>query len=172
MLHVLALLVASYSPLAPRPTAPVSPRLLGRPALLVDRRALVRLAADDDDDKGGELEISSGDMSFLRERIQKIQEQGGALATPAQKYFDMAMAKPPQQLMQDFFLKSSPTVTQAMSEAVTSLLGALPPFEFDAQMTTTGDKVRHARRSPIFRRRDRSTSFGSPSSALRGSLRL
>ena len=27
------------------------------------------------------------------------------------------------------------------TDAITSLLGSLPPYEFDAQMTTTGDKL-------------------------------
>ena len=30
---------------------------------------------------------------------------------------------------------------QAMQDAVAALLGNLPPYEFDAQMTTTGDKL-------------------------------
>jgi len=119
-----------------RPTAlPLRPRvpaaLLARPAV-----AAVRCA------EGGELDASGNmDMERLRSRIQKIQENGGALATPAQKLFDKAMSKPPQQLMQDFFKSGNPAVTQAMSEAVASLLGALPPLEFDTQMTTTGDKL-------------------------------
>merc|ERR1719399_1319440 len=53
----------------------------------------------------------------------------------------MAMSKPPQALMQEFFLSRSPAVVEAMQEAVASLLGALPPFEFDTQVTTTGDKL-------------------------------
>ena len=106
------------------------------------RRALVRAegALPSDDVPGGDLMLP-GEMDGLRARIAKIQENGGALATPSQKYFDLAMSKPPQQLMQDFFKKSSDGVTKAMSEAVTSLLGALPPMEFDTQMTTTGDKL-------------------------------
>ena len=35
----------------------------------------------------------------------------------------------------------SPEVSQAMRDAITSLLGSLPPLEFDARMTTTGDKL-------------------------------
>ena len=105
-------------------------------------RPAVRLSADEAaEDEPGELALPSGDMELLRARISKIQENGGALATPAQKFFDLAMSKPPQQLMQEFFLTRSPTVVQAMQEAVASLLGALPPFEFDTQMTTTGDKL-------------------------------
>ena len=78
-------------------------------------------------------------MEKLKSRIQRIQENG--LATPAQKLFDMAMSKPPQVLMQEFFRTGDPMVVQAMQDAVASLLGTLPPFEFDAQMTTTGDKL-------------------------------
>jgi len=91
--------------------------------------------ADDDPASG----LSSDDMDRLRARIQRIQE--GGLATPAQKLFDMAMSKPPQVLMQEFFRTGDPMVVQAMQDAVAALLGTLPPFEFDAQMTTTGDKL-------------------------------
>lgn len=119
------------------------PQLQPRRADIVSRSAVLRLVTDDDDEPGGDLAapISSGDMERLRARIAKIQENGGALATPSQKFFDLAMSKPPQVLMQDFFQKRSPSVVQAMSEAVASLLGALPPFEFDTQVTTTGDKL-------------------------------
>jgi len=108
------------------------------------RAAVVRLSASEgggDDDAPGKLSLPQGDMERLRARIQKIQESGGALATPAQKYFDLAMAKPPQVLMAEFFQTRSTGVVQAMQQAVASLLGALPPFEFDAQLTTTGDKL-------------------------------
>ena len=106
------------------------------------KRAAVRCegALPSDDVPGGDL-MKAGEMDGLRARIAKIQENGGALATPSQKYFDLAMSKNPQQLMADFFAASSDGVTKAMSEAVTSLLGALPPMEFDTQMTTTGDKL-------------------------------
>lgn len=83
--------------------------------------------------------LSANDLLKLRQRILNIQENG--LATPAQKLFDLATNKSPQVLMQDFFRTSSPAVVQAMQDAVASLLGSLPPFQFDAQMTTTGDKL-------------------------------
>jgi len=104
-------------------------------------RAAVRLAADGEEESNDDLSLTFGDMDKLRARIAKIQENGGALATPSQKYFDAAMSKPPQQLMQDFFQKRPPQVVQSMQEAVVSLLGALPPLEFDSQLTTTGDKL-------------------------------
>ena len=90
---------------------------------------------------GGDLSanINPEDMDRLRKRIQNIQENG--LATPAQKLFDMAMSKPPQVLMREFFRTGDPMVVQAMQDAVAALLGNLPPYEFDAQMTTTGDKL-------------------------------
>ena len=69
--------------------------------------------------------LSEDDMNRLRSRIQRIQE--GGLATPAQKLFDMAMSKPPQVLMQDFFRTGDPMVVQAMQDAVAALLGTLPP---------------------------------------------
>jgi len=108
-----------------------TPPLVRRPSA-VPGRAAVRCADDDIDD---------ADMDRLRSRIAKIQEQGGALATPSEKYFEKAMSKPPQELMADFFRTGNPAVVQAMTEATASLLGALPPFEFDTQVTTTGDKL-------------------------------
>ena len=38
-------------------------------------------------------------------------------------------------------MSAQPMVQQAMQEAIVSLLGALPPLQFDAQVTTTGDKL-------------------------------
>ena len=102
------------------------------------RRTAVRLADDAPPADGGDL-VSPSDMARLRARISRIQEEG--LATPAQKLFDLAMATPPQALMVEFFRTSPASVTQAMQEAVMSLLGALPPLEFDSQVTTTGDKL-------------------------------
>ena len=116
--------------------------------------------------EGGGL-ISPTDLAKLRSRIAKIQEEG--LTTPAQKLFELATQKPPQMLLQEFFATTSPQISSAMQEAVTSLLGALPtmvgtrrvqplciqswhltmfaralslvPQEFDSQLTTTGDKL-------------------------------
>ena len=53
----------------------------------------------------------------------------------------VATKSSPQVLMQDFFRTSSPAIIQAMQDAVASLLGSLPPLQFDSQMTTTGDKL-------------------------------
>jgi len=93
---------------------------------------------NDPDESAGEM-LSPSDMQRLRSRIQQIQESG--LATPSQKLFELATQKSPYTLMTEFFAGASPQVSQAMQDAVTSLLGSLPPFEFDAQMTTTGDKL-------------------------------
>jgi hypothetical protein len=94
-----------------------------------------------DEGGGGGLSanINPDDLDRLKRRIQNIQENG--LATPAQKLFDMAMSQPPQALMREFFRTGDPMVIQAMQDAVAALLGNLPPYEFDAQMTTTGDKL-------------------------------
>jgi len=75
----------------------------------------------------------------LNKRIKDIQETG--LSTYTDKLFQMATAKAPQQVMADFFRKGSPSVVEAMQEAITSLFGALPPFQFESSLTTTGDKL-------------------------------
>jgi len=112
------------------------------PPLHAARRALrvatcmaEEAAADDD----GDYAVAPSDMAKLQSRIQKIQE--GGLSTPASKLFDLATQKSPQRVMQDFITTSPPMVVTAMQEAVTSLLGQLPPFEFDSQIATTGDKL-------------------------------
>ena len=94
----------------------------------------VRAAAGE----GGEL-MRPGDMDALRSRIEKIQKDG--IATPAQKLFELSTRQSPSTMMREFFATASPEVSQSMQDAVTTLLGALPPFEFDAQVTTTGDKL-------------------------------
>jgi len=119
--------------------------LLSHQAPLPTRRApaIVRMEAEGDapaDEGGGDL-ISPGDLERLRARISRIQESGGALQTPSQKLFEIATAKPPSSMLRDFFATASPMVQQGMQDAVVSLLGALPPFEFDSQVTTTGDKM-------------------------------
>ena len=92
-------------------------------------------APDDDDVPVGGL-INPSDVASLSARIAKIQQTG--LATPAQKLFELATAQPPQLLLRDFFRSSSPAVTDAMKEAVTSLLGQLPPLECRPCMTPRG----------------------------------
>lgn len=71
-------------------------------------RSAVRIFMDEG--KGGELSanIDPEDMDKLRMRIQKIQETG--LATKSQKLFEMAMSKPPQMLMQEFFRSAPLTI--------------------------------------------------------------
>lgn len=91
-------------------------------------------------ESGGSL-ISPGDLEKLRARIARIQKSGGDLSTPSEKLFELATQKPPSVVLREFFSTSSPQVQQAMQEAVVSLIGALPPFEFNSQLTTTGDKL-------------------------------
>ena len=79
------------------------------------------------------------DLSKLRSRIEKIQSEG--LSTPAQMLFELATEKAPGDVMREFFTTASPQVTEAMQDAVMSLLGSLPPLQFDASMTTTGDRL-------------------------------
>merc|ERR1719217_319384 len=43
--------------------------------------------------------------------------------------------------MREFFSSASPQVREAMQDAVLSLLGSLPPLQFDSQITTTGDRL-------------------------------
>jgi len=83
--------------------------------------------------------LPASEMERLRSRIAKIQESG--LASPSEKLFELATQESPSSLMRNFFSSASPEVTQAMQEAITTLLGSLPPLEFDARMTTTGDKI-------------------------------
>ena len=77
--------------------------------------------------------ISKRDLEVLRARIAKIQECGGAIPTPSQKLFEIVTEKTPTVMLRDFFASCSPLVQQGMQDAVMSLLGALPPFEFDSQ---------------------------------------
>jgi len=79
------------------------------------------------------------DLGKLRQRIEKI--QSGGLSTPAQMLFELATEKAPGDVMREFFSTASPQVTEAMQDAVMSLLGSLPPLQFDTSMTTTGDRL-------------------------------
>lgn len=55
--------------------------------------------------------------------------------------FELATEKAPAEVMREFFTTASPQVTEAMQDAVMSLLGSLPPLQFDASVTTTGDRL-------------------------------
>eukprot|EP00966_Prymnesium_polylepis_P320893 7377244-Prymnesium_polylepis.1 len=120
----------------------VAPPLVPPPCCSSSRTASARalMMAADDEGGGGEL-IRPGNLDNLRARIARIQERNGEVATPAEKLFELATQKPPSVLLRDFFESSSPSVQQAMQDAIASLLGALPPYEFDSQITTTGDKM-------------------------------
>jgi hypothetical protein len=100
------------------------------------------MAADangDNDDKPAGPLLPPAELERLRSRIQKIQENG--ITSPSEKLFELATKETPSALMRSFFAGASPEVSQAMRDAITSLLGSLPPLEFDARMTTTGDKL-------------------------------
>ncbi|KAL1503972.1 hypothetical protein AB1Y20_010388 [Prymnesium parvum] len=101
------------------------------------RHCVLTMAAEE---SGGEL-IGPSDLSKLQARIARIQQSGGQVASPAQKLFELATQKPPSSILREFVATSSPQVQQAMQDAISSMLGALPPFEFDSQITTTGDKL-------------------------------
>eukprot|EP00316_Scyphosphaera_apsteinii_P021191 CAMPEP_0119319044 /NCGR_PEP_ID=MMETSP1333-20130426/48330_1 /TAXON_ID=418940 /ORGANISM="Scyphosphaera apsteinii, Strain RCC1455" /LENGTH=362 /DNA_ID=CAMNT_0007325367 /DNA_START=111 /DNA_END=1199 /DNA_ORIENTATION=- len=96
------------------------------------------MASEGSDGEGGEL-MSQSDLSVLRKRISRIQERG--LTTPSQTLFEIATEKPPAVLLRDFFMEAPAPVQQAMQDAVVSLLGNLPPFQFDSTVTTTGDRL-------------------------------
>eukprot|EP00965_Chrysotila_dentata_P121887 4028862-Pleurochrysis_carterae.AAC.3 len=131
-------------------------------SLLPRSTHILLLAASGDDNEYAEGELSSGlnrdnrdtsesgfqgspsslapqDMALLSARIAKIQR--GDLATPAQKYFEIATSKPPQIVMAEFFMEAPPNVVNAMRDAIVSLLGALPSFQFSKEVTTTADRL-------------------------------
>ena len=106
------------------------------------RSITLTMAADangDNGDKSAGPLLPPAELERLRSRIQKIQENG--ITSPSEKLFELATKETPSALMRSFFAGASPEVSQAMRDAITSLLGSLPPLEFDARMTTTGDKL-------------------------------
>ena len=137
-----ALLAVAFSYVlgpSPQPLRACRNHPCGRCARIVAEGAL---PADDVPDMtpGGGL-IRAEDRELLSSRIQKIQEQGGAVATPAQKLFELATEKPPQLVLREFFMTAPEEVSAAMRVAVVSLLGTLPPMQFDAQISSTADKL-------------------------------
>ena len=137
-----ALLAVAFSYVigpSPQPLRVCRNHPCGRCARIVAEGAL---PADDVPDMtpGGGL-IRAEDRDLLSSRIQKIQEQGGAVATPAQKLFELATEKPPQLVLREFFMTAPEEVSAAMRDAVVSLLGTLPPMQFDAQISSTADKL-------------------------------
>ena len=137
-----ALLAVAFSYVlgpSPQPLRACRNHPCGRCARIVAEGAL---PADDVPDMtpGGGL-IRAEDRELLSSRIQKIQEQGGAVATPAQKLFELATEKPPQLVLREFFMTAPEEVSAAMRDAVVSLLGTLPPMQFDAQISSTADKL-------------------------------
>lgn len=95
--------------------------------------------SDADDEPASGALIDKGDIERLSARIARIQKSG--LVTPSQKLFELASQESPGELMRSFFNSASPSVTQAMQDAVVALVGSLPAMEFDAQVSTTGDKL-------------------------------
>ena len=108
------------------------------PLRLSPARIAVRMQVEPSPEQAGSPEQPL-DLSKLRQRIEKI--QSGGLSTPAQMLFELATEKAPGDVMREFFSTASPQVTEAMQDAVMSLLGSLPPLQFDASMTTTGDRL-------------------------------
>ena len=139
MATIVALGVLSYVLGPTQPLRACRNHPCGRCARIVAEGAL---PADDVPDMtpGGGL-IRAEDRDLLSSRIQKIQEQGGAVATPAQKLFELATEKPPQLVLREFFMTAPEEVSAAMRDAVVSLLGTLPPMQFDAQISSTADKL-------------------------------
>ena len=139
MASIVALSVLSYVIGPSQPLRACRNHPCGRCARIVAEGAL---PADDvpDMSPGGGL-IRAEDRELLSSRIQKIQEQGGAVATPAQKLFELATEKPPQLVLREFFMTAPEEVSAAMRDAVVSLLGTLPPMQFDAQISSTADKL-------------------------------
>ena len=139
MASIVALSVLSYVLGPSQPLRACRNHPCGRCARIVAEGAL---PADDVPDMtpGGGL-IRAEDRDLLSSRIQKIQEQGGAVATPAQKLFELATEKPPQLVLREFFMTAPEEVSAAMRDAVVSLLGTLPPMQFDAQISSTADKL-------------------------------
>ena len=139
MASIVALSVLSYVLGPTQPLRACRNHPCGRCARIVAEGAL---PADDVPDMtpGGGL-IRAEDRDLLSSRIQKIQEQGGAVATPAQKLFELATEKPPQLVLREFFMTAPEEVSAAMRDAVVSLLGTLPPMQFDAQISSTADKL-------------------------------
>ena len=139
MASIVALGVLSYVLSPSQPLRVCRNHPCGRCARIVAEGAL---PADDvpDMSPGGGL-IRAEDRELLSSRIQKIQEQGGAVATPAQKLFELATEKPPQLVLREFFMTAPEEVSAAMRDAVVSLLGTLPPMQFDAQISSTADKL-------------------------------
>ena len=139
MASIVALSVLSYTLGPTQPLRACRNHPCGRCARIVAEGAL---PADDvpDMSPGGGL-IRAEDRELLSSRIQKIQEQGGAVATPAQKLFELATEKPPQLVLREFFMTAPEEVSAAMRDAVVSLLGTLPPMQFDAQISSTADKL-------------------------------
>ena len=139
MASIVALSVLSYVIGPSQPLRACRNHPCGRCARIVAEGAL---PADDVPDMtpGGGL-IRAEDRELLSSRIQKIQEQGGAVATPAQKLFELATEKPPQLVLREFFMTAPEEVSAAMRDAVVSLLGTLPPMQFDAQISSTADKL-------------------------------
>ena len=115
---------------------------------LTTRRIDVHMMADEPAEEEAGALINPADLDKLRARISRIQESGGVLATPSQKLFEIATSKPPSVMLKDFFSSASPMVQQGMQDAVVSLLGALPPFEFDSQAHAAEVAHRTAQRLP------------------------
>lgn len=82
-----------------------------------------------------------GALGRLRERVEDVQT--GKSQNPSQALFRLMSNQSPNQAIRDFVSTANPQVVQAMSGAVSSLLGGLsnPLSGVDTIVKATGDKV-------------------------------
>ena len=82
-----------------------------------------------------------GALGSLRARMEDM--ESGASGDPSQALFRMMSAPSPNQIIANFVSSADPQVVQAMSGAVTSLLGGLssPNMGVDVQVRASGEKI-------------------------------
>ena len=82
-----------------------------------------------------------GALGALRTRVEDV--ESGASGDPSQALFRMMSAPSPNQVIGNFVSSAKPEVVQAMSGAVTSLLGGLsnPNMGVEIQVKASGEKI-------------------------------
>jgi len=82
-----------------------------------------------------------GALGTLRQRFQDV--DNGTAGKPSQALFRLMSAETPNQSIGSFIQKANPQVVQAMSGAVSSLLGGLssPQSGVEVLVKSTGDKI-------------------------------
>lgn len=82
-----------------------------------------------------------GALGSLRTRMEDV--ESGTSGDPSQALFRMMSAPSPNQIIDKFVNSANPQVVQAMSGAVTSLLGGLasPSMGVDIQVKASGEKI-------------------------------